>query len=151
MRLKRKQTCTLFSVQIGYQHLWVWDIMAALCIVLVNDSSSMLHHYMYVYKKFCYRRRTARRAVSWNLANSCTTVGTSCSTNPQQIEVIITELEHYGRRTCNKLRWPLIVSSVSLTVDEFCWQLTRSTCYGTILKVRSLGQNSTGKYPYFWR
>ena len=33
--------------------------------------------------------------------NCYTTVGTSCTTNPQQIEVM--ELEHYGRPTCNKL------------------------------------------------
>jgi len=43
------------------------------------------------------------RAVSQNLVNCCTTVGTSCTIglNPQQIEVM--ELQDYGRPTCNKL------------------------------------------------
>jgi len=39
--------------------------------------------------------------VSRNLVNYCTTVRTSCTTNPQHIEVI--ELEGYSRLTCNKL------------------------------------------------
>jgi len=42
------------------------------------------------------------RCVSQNLVNCGTTVGTTCTTNPQQIEVM--ELESYSRPTCNKLR-----------------------------------------------
>ena len=49
----------------------------------------------------CYRRRTARRDVSQNLVNCCTTVGTSYTRNPEQIEV--TELRGYSQPTCNKL------------------------------------------------
>ena len=44
----------------------------------------------------------ATRYVSRNLVNCGTTVGTGCTTNPQQIGVM--ELERYGRRTCSKPR-----------------------------------------------
>ena len=46
------------------------------------------------------RRRTARN-VSRNLVNCRTAVGTSCTTNPEEIEVM--ELEGYSRPACNKL------------------------------------------------
>ena len=36
-----------------------------------------------------------------DLVSCCTTVGTSCTTNPQPIEVM--ELEHFSARTCNEL------------------------------------------------
>jgi len=38
--------------------------------------------------------------VSRNVVNCCTTVGTVCTTNPQQIEVM--ELECYSRPACGK-------------------------------------------------
>jgi len=64
----------------------------------------------------------AMRYVSRNLVNCCTTVGTSCPTNPQQIEVM--ELEHYSRWMCNKIDTSShdVLTSTSLTIDEFCWQ-----------------------------
>jgi len=43
----------------------------------------------------------ATRCVSRNLVNSCTTVGASCTTNREEIEVM--ELEGYSRPTCNNL------------------------------------------------
>ena len=39
----------------------------------------------------------ATRCVSRNLVNRCTTVGISCTANPQQVEVL-----YYGRRICSK-------------------------------------------------
>ena len=50
------------------------------------------------------RRRTARPAIRQSKFCHCsyTTVGTSCTTNPQQIEVI--ELVGYSRQTCNNPR-----------------------------------------------
>jgi len=54
-----------------------------------------------VYKKLCYRRRTARRDVSVKILLH-DSVGTSCITNPEQTEVM--ELEGYSRPTCNKPR-----------------------------------------------
>ena len=38
--------------------------------------------------------------VSRNLVNCCTTMRTSCTTNPQQIDAM--ESKHYGRRACSK-------------------------------------------------
>jgi len=43
----------------------------------------------------------ATRCVSRNLVNCRTAVGTSCTTNPEEIEVM--ELEGYSRPACNKL------------------------------------------------
>jgi len=43
----------------------------------------------------------ATRSVNQNLVNYCTTVGTSCTTNPEQTAVV--ELQVYSRPTCNKL------------------------------------------------
>jgi len=46
------------------------------------------------------RTDRATRSGSRNLVNCCTTVGASCTTNPQHVEVM--ELEGYSRPTCNK-------------------------------------------------
>ena len=68
----------------------------------------------------------ATRAVSQNLVNRCTTVGTSCTTNPEEIEVM--ELEDYSWPTSNKLcassNYVSIVVSAAHTidVDKFCWR-----------------------------
>ena len=87
--------------------------------------------------------------------NCCTTAETSCIANPQQIEVII-DLESYSRPTCNKLRATSHDASTVLGVINKLDRrrvllTTRSTCRGEIFKVQSLGQNSGGKYPNFWR
>jgi len=50
-----------------------------------------------VHKKLCYRRRTARRAMSVKILS---TVEKSCTTNPQQIKAM--ELESYSWGTCSK-------------------------------------------------
>jgi len=47
------------------------------------------------------QRDRATRCVSRHMANCCTTAGTSCTTNREQIAVM--ELEGYDRRTCNEL------------------------------------------------
>ena len=55
-------------------------------------------------KKLCYRPQTGRatRSVSENLSNCRTTpYETTCTTNPEQIEVM--ESEGCSRPTCNKL------------------------------------------------
>ena len=68
----------------------------------------------------------ATRAVSQNLVNRCTTVGTSCTTNPEEIEVM--ELQDYSWPTSNKLcassNYVSIVVSAAhtLDVDKFCWR-----------------------------
>ena len=54
--------------------------------------------------KYCHKTKYEPRDALCQ-SKSCQllqTVGTSCTTNPQQIEVM--ELEYYGRPTCNKLR-----------------------------------------------
>jgi len=51
-------------------------------------------------ENLCYRRRprdALRQSKSCQLMHKC--IGITCTTNPQQIEVM--ELGHYGRRTCN--------------------------------------------------
>jgi len=50
-----------------------------------------------------HTRSNSRRTVQCPLSHvqCCTTVGTSCTTNPQQTEVM--ELEGYSRPTCNGL------------------------------------------------
>jgi len=63
----------------------------------------------------------ATRCISRNLVNRCTTVGRSCTTNPQQIEVM--ELEDYSRLTCNKLYASNNDASIVVGVDRvvnFC-------------------------------
>ena len=40
--------------------------------------------------------------VSQIIVNCCTTVWTSCTTNPEQIKTLVMELEHYGWLTCSK-------------------------------------------------
>ena len=79
---------------------------------------------------FCYRRRTARRPT---LVEILSTAGTSCTTNPQQIEVPVMELKHYGRRTRSK---PVsTVVSVVNKLDRRRVLLTiRSTCRGEIFR-----------------
>jgi len=58
--------------------------------------------------------RRATHYVSRSRVNCCTTTGTTCTPNPEQIEIdlSLTELEHYGRPTCNKTR--------STCRDEIC-------------------------------
>ena len=81
------------------------------------------------------------------------TVETSCTTNPQQIEVM--ELEGYSRPTCSKQ--PRLVDcriGVVNKLDRRRRQLrvlltARSTRRGEIFEVRSLEQSSSGKYPNF--
>jgi len=87
------------------------------------------------YKKLCYHRRTARRAVSRNLVNCCTTVGTTCTTNREQIEVM--QLEGYSRPTCNKLyassNYPSNVIGASQRLDrQRVLLITPSTYRGKI-------------------
>ena len=84
----------------------------------------------------------ATRSVSRNLVNCCTTVGTSCTAYPQQIE---TELECcYGRPTCDKLCRSIHNASTTVGVihklDRRRVLLTRrSTCRGDIFQLQSLG------------
>ena len=73
----------------------------------------------------------ATRCFSQNLVNCCTAVGTSCTTNQEQIEVM--ELEGYSRPTRNKLcafsnYASIIVCAIhneSIHVNEFCLQRHR--------------------------
>jgi len=88
------------------------------------------------------------------LVNCCTTVGTSCTTNPQQIEAIGSK--HYGGRMCNKLCASghdvstVVGPSVVNKLDRRQVLLkTRSTYRGKIFQVHSLGQISRRSYPYF--
>jgi len=70
---------------------------------------------------------------------ACTSVETSCTTNPEQVEVL--ELEGYSRPTCSKL---CATSSDASTVVGAIHKLdrgqvlltTRSTCSGEIFKVQ---------------
>ena len=84
---------------------------------MIQTKSAGRQTYTMINEKFCYRRRTARRDVSSKsyqlLHNS---VGTTCATDPEQIEVTelwtncttnpeqleVTELEGYSRPTCKK-------------------------------------------------
>ena len=78
---------------------------------------------------------SATRCATWNLVSCYTTVWTTCTTNPQQIEVIILALTR--PRTCNKLcassHDASTVESVVNKLDRR-WVLltTRSTCRGEI-------------------
>jgi len=58
----------------------------------MSDTTEQSRH-----KKLCYRRGTVRRVVSVNIVS---TVETSWTTNPQQIELI--ELEGCSWPTCSK-------------------------------------------------
>jgi len=80
------------------------------------------------------------------------TVKTSCTANPWQIEV--TELKGYSWQTCSKQ--PRLVDCVVNKLDRRRRRrrvllTTRSTCRGEIFQVRSWGQSSRGKYTIFWR
>jgi len=85
--------------------------------------------------------------------NFYNSVGTSCTSNREQIEVM--ELNGYIRPTCNKL----YVSSHDALDRHRCnpharpsTTLTTSlTCCREIFIVRSLEQSSRGKHPYFRR
>jgi len=73
------------------------------------------------------------RNVSWNLVNCCTTAGVCCTINPQQIEV--TELDHYGRRTCNIVcasshDASTVIAVVNKLDRRRVLLTTRSTCRG---------------------
>ena len=69
--------------------------------------------------KLYYRRRTARRAVSRNLINCCTTVGISCTTNPQQIRNIPSSKLRASRRDASTVdpQTRPSMSSVEDTID----------------------------------
>ena len=71
------------------------------------------------------------RHVSRNVVNWCITVGTSCTTNPQQIEAMELEVD---RRVGNKPR-----------------RVNESTFRGEIFQVQSLAQSYRENYPYFGR
>ena len=93
-----------------------------------------------------YRRRTARRAVS---AEIWLTVGRSCTTNLEQIDVMESEV----RPTCNKLCASgddaSTVTCVIHKPDRRPVLLTTpSTCCG---EVESLEQSSREKFPHFYR
>jgi len=73
---------------------------------------------------FCYRRRTARRPT---LVEILSTAGTSCTTNPQQIEVPVMELK--------RTKPVSTVVSVVNKLDRRRLLLTiRSTCRGEIFR-----------------
>ena len=102
-------------------------------------------------KKLCYRRRTARRAMSVIVLP---TVETSSTANPQQIAVM--ELEGYSRPTCSKQARLVdcrisVVNKLDRRRRRRVLLTTRSTCRGEIFQVRSSGQSPRGKYPNFWR
>jgi len=102
-------------------------------------------------KKLCYRRRTARRAMSVKILS---TVETSSTANPQQIAVM--ELEGYSRPTCSKQARLVncrigVVNKLDRRRRRRVLLTTRSTCRGEIFQVRSSGQSPRGKYPNFWR
>jgi len=71
-----------------------------------------------VYQKLCWDRRIARRAKLVEIL--CTTAGTSCTTNPEQIEVI--KIEGYSGPTCSKQPGRVGVAGVvnKLGVDDLC-------------------------------
>jgi len=82
------------------------------------------------------------------------TVETSCTTNPQKIEVI--ELEGYSWQTCSKQ--PRLVDCRIGVVNKLGRRrrrqvlfTTRSPCRGEVFQVRSSGQSSRGKHPNYWR
>jgi len=81
-------------------------------------------------------------------------VGTTCTTHTEQIEVM--ELEGYSRPTTyNKLVHPVAkratVVGVIYKLDRRRVLLTTpSTCPGKIFEVQCLGQSSRGKYPYYY-
>jgi len=94
--------------------------------------------------------------------NCYTTVGTSCTTNSQQIEVM--ELWRYGWRTCSKVRarWVYDIDRPDRArrPSYKCCQLARpsmSSVDNTIdlpwqfFLIQSSRQSSRGKCPYFWR
>ena len=79
------------------------------------------------------------RYVSQNLVNCCTTAGTSCTTNPQQIEIM--ELEHtVDRRTVSYVR--LAVHDAYSVVG-----VVNKLDYRRVLLITS----PRGKYPDIWR
>jgi len=124
------RSTTLFRIA-PYVKGWVKNIQAVSRLtktagILKNIESNNLlcvTRITWVDKKICYRRRTARRAMSFKILS---TIETICTTNSQQIEVM--ELEGYSWSTCSKQ--PRLVdcrvSSTSSTVDgdddECCWQ-----------------------------
>jgi len=96
----------------------------------------------------------ATRCVSRNLVN-CATVRTGCTTNAEQI-VVIMEMENYGRPTCYKLCTSSKFASILVAVIHKLHRrrvllTTRLICRGESLYFQSLGQNSLEKYPYFRR
>ena len=76
-------------------------------------------------------------------------VGTSCTTNPEQIEVTESE-DTVDQRVKNNVHPATTRSTVvGATVDEFCW-LHYQLAVAKFSKARVWGQSSRGKYPYFW-
>jgi len=104
-------------------------------------------------RKLCYRRRTARCAVSHNLVNCFTAARKSRTTNRELIEVM--ELEGYSRPMCNKLcassNDASIVVGVIHKLDrrQFCRPHERLD-EAKFLK-SGVRQSIRGKYPYFQR
>jgi len=102
-------------------------------------------------KKLCYHRR--EEMCQSKFCNFYNSVGTSCTSNQEQIEVM--ELKGYIRPTCNKL----CVSSHDAHDRHRCnpharpsTTLTTSlTCSREIFIIQSLEQSSRGKHPYFRR
>ena len=97
-----------------------------------------------------------------NTNDSVTVTVTSCTTNPQQIEVM--ELEHYGRRTCSTryticARWVYNIDrSATARRPSYGQQArpsmslltTRSTCRDENFLSPNLSQSSKAKYPLIW-
>jgi len=91
--------------------------------------------------------------VSWNLVNCCTTVGTRCTTNPEQIGAMV--LEGCSRPKCNKLcasshdalyrrrcnphAWP---STSLVDTINLLWRSFLSPEFGTNVQMEA---------PLFWR
>ena len=92
--------------------------------------------------------------VSRNLVNCCTTVGTICTTNPQQIEVM--ELEYYSRRMCSKQPWRVdrrryCQPSTSSIVDKFADNAVDLIALAKISESRVWNKVPERSAHLFWR
>ena len=76
--------------------------------------------------------------ISGNLVNCCaTTIGTSCTTNREQIEAI--EIGGYSRLTCDELHVCVQRLRAIHKLDRRRFlSTTPSTCHGEIFEVQSL-------------
>jgi len=101
-------------------------------------------------KKLCYRRRTARCAMSVKILSS---VETSCTTDKYTTSRM--ELEGYSWSTCSKQ--PRLVDCRIGVVNKLDRRRRRRVVDNAYdlprrnFLVRSLGQISRGMYPNFWR